>query len=205
MPGVDRRLGAFIIGPDYMEQFVIEGEQPLHGTVTPAGNKNAALPLLAACLLTSEPVVLHNVPSIQDVDAMRQIVGQLGATVEELEPHTWRLHTPRITAGGLSPEICRSIRASILVAGPMLARHGWIDLPLPGGDLIGRRRLDTHLVALEGLGATVRLEDSTFHMQAAERGLRGARVLLDECSVTATENAVMAAALAKGATEIPNA
>jgi UDP-N-acetylglucosamine 1-carboxyvinyltransferase len=186
-----------------MEQFVIEGEQPLHGTVTPAGNKNAALPLLAACLLTSEPVVLHNVPNIQDVDAMRQIVSQLGATVEELAPHTWRLHTPRITADGLNPELCRRIRASILVAGPMLARHGWIDLPLPGGDYIGRRRLDTHLVALEGLGATVRLEDATLHMQAD--GLRGGPVLLDECSVTATENAVMAAALAKGTTQIHNA
>src|SRR5258706_7329006 len=162
MPGVDRRLGAFIIGPDYMEQFVIEGEQPLHGTVTPAGNKNAALPLVAACLLTSEPVVLHNVPGIEDLRAMRQIVTQLGTTVEELAPHTWRLHTPRLTSDRLDPEICRRIRASILVARPMLARHGQVDLPLPGGDFLGRRRLDTHLVALEGLGATVRLEDSTF-------------------------------------------
>src|SRR5690349_754872 len=142
-----------------MEQFIIEGGQPLRGTVTPAGNKNAALPLLAACLLTTEPVVLRNVPRIQDVEAMRQIITQLGATVEELEPRTWRLHTPRITPEALSPDLCRRIRASILVAGPMLARHGWVDLPLPGGDNIGRRRLDTHLVALEGLGASVRLED----------------------------------------------
>jgi UDP-N-acetylglucosamine 1-carboxyvinyltransferase len=186
-----------------MEQFIIDGGQPLHGTVTPAGNKNAALPLVAACLLTSEPVVLHNVPGIEDLRAMRQIVTQLGTTVEELSPHSWRLHTPRVTSDRLDPEICRRIRASILVAGPMLARHGQIDLPLPGGDFLGRRRLDTHLVALEGLGATVRLEDSTFHMQAD--GLHGRPVLLDECSVTATENALMAATLAEGTTEIHNA
>jgi UDP-N-acetylglucosamine 1-carboxyvinyltransferase len=186
-----------------MEQFIIDGGQPLHGTVTPAGNKNAALPLLAACLLTSEPVVLHNVPAIQDLQAMRQIVTQLGATVEELAPHSWRLTTPRLSDEGVDPELCRRIRASILVAGPMLARHGRVDLPVPGGDFIGRRRLDTHLVALEGLGATVRLEDSTFHMQAGH--LRGRPILLDECSVTATENAVMAAVLAEGNTEIYNA
>ncbi len=186
-----------------MEQFIIEGGRPLHGTVTPAGNKNAALPLLAACLLTTEPVVLRNVPGIQDVEAMRQIITQLGATVEELAPGTWRLHTPRITPEALNPDLCRRIRASILVAGPMLARHGWVDLPLPGGDYIGRRRLDTHLLALEGLGATVRLEDSTFRMRADR--LRGQPILLDECSVTATENAVMAAVLAEGTTEIHNA
>ena len=149
-----------------MEQFIIDGGQPLRGSVTPAGNKNAALPLLAACLLTSEPVVLHNVPGIEDLRAMRQIVAQLGATVEELSPHSWRLHTPHVSSERLNPELCGRIRASILVAGPMLARHGQVDLPLPGGDFLGRRRLDTHLVALEGLGATVRLEDSTFHMQA---------------------------------------
>ena len=186
-----------------MDQFVIEGGHPLHGNVTPAGNKNAALPLLAACLLTSEPVVLHNIPGIQDVQAMRQIITQLGTTVEELAPHSWRLHTPRVSASGLSPELCRRIRASILVAGPMLARHGEIDLPLPGGDYIGRRRLDTHLLALEGLGASVRLDNSTFHMRASH--LRGRPLLLDECSVTATENALMAAVLAEGRTEIHNA
>ena len=186
-----------------MDQFVIEGGQPLRGTVTPSGNKNAALPLLAACLLTSEPVVLRNVPGIRDLEAMRQVVGQLGAQIDELEPHTWRIHTPRITAAGLDPELCRRIRASILVAGPMLARHGEVVLPLPGGDVIGRRRLDTHILALEALGATTRLEDSTFHMRAGR--LRGQPVLLDECSVTATENAVMAAVLADGVTEIHNA
>src|SRR6266404_2967840 len=107
-----------------MEQFIIDGGQPLHGTVTPAGNKNAALPLLAACLLTAEPVVLRNVPGIQDVDAMRQIICQLGATVEALAPGAWRVHTPWITPEALKPDLCRRIRASILVAGPVLARYG---------------------------------------------------------------------------------
>jgi UDP-N-acetylglucosamine 1-carboxyvinyltransferase len=186
-----------------MDQFIIEGGHPLHGTVTPAGNKNAALPLLAACLLTSQPVILHNVPDIRDVQVMRQIITQLGAQVEEIAPHSWRLHTPRLSPADLSPELCRRIRASILVAGPILARHGEINLPLPGGDVIGRRRLDTHLLALEGLGASVRLDDTEFHMQAD--GLRGRPLLLDECSVTATENAVMAAVLAEGTTEIRNA
>src|SRR5258708_21261504 len=103
-----------------MEQFIIDGGQPLRGSVTPAGNKNAALPLLAACLLTSEPVVLHNVPDIEDLRSMRQIVAQLGASVEELSPHSWRAHTPQVTGDRLSPELCRLIRPSILVAGPML-------------------------------------------------------------------------------------
>jgi UDP-N-acetylglucosamine 1-carboxyvinyltransferase len=186
-----------------MEQFIIEGGHPLHGTVTPAGNKNAALPLLAACLLTPEPVILRNVPGIRDVDTMRRIVTQLGAEVEELEPHTWRVRTPRLSDEGLSPDLCRRIRASMLVAGPMLARHGSIRLPMPGGDVIGRRRLDTHLLALESLGAQIRFVDSQFQMQAD--GLRGRPMLLDECSVTATENAVMAAVLAEGATTIHNA
>src|SRR5712692_8398998 len=131
-----------------MDQFMIEGGHPLRGTVTPAGNKNAALPLLAACLLSSQPVILRNVPGIRDVQAMREIITQLGAVVDELDPHTWRVHARQLSPAGLSAELCRRIRASILVAGPMLARHGQVRLPLPGGDVIGRRRLDTHLLAL---------------------------------------------------------
>jgi UDP-N-acetylglucosamine 1-carboxyvinyltransferase len=186
-----------------MEQFIIEGGHPLRGTVTPGGNKNAALPLLAACLLTPEPVILRNVPGIRDVDAMRQIITQLGAEVEALDAHTWRVRTPRLSDEGPSPDLCRRIRASMLVAGPMLARHGAIRLPMPGGDVIGRRRLDTHLLALEALGAKIEYVDSQFQMQAD--GLRGRPMLLDECSVTATENAVMAAVLAEGTTLIHNA
>ncbi len=186
-----------------MEQFIIEGGAPLTGVVRPAGNKNAALPLLAASLLTAEPIVLHNVPDIRDVHAMRDIVCELGMQVEPLGAHTWRLHTPRLSGQMPSPDLCRRIRASMLVAGPMLARHGEIQLPLPGGDVIGRRRLDTHLLALEGLGAKIDFENAHFHMQAD--GLRGAPLLLDESSVTATENAIMAAVTAQGVTVIRNA
>jgi len=186
-----------------MEQFVIEGGHPLHGTVTPAGNKNAALPLLAACLLTDEPVTLRNLPRIRDVDTMRELICDVGATVEELDPHAWRIHTPRLTKSALAHELCRRIRASMLLAGPMLARHGELELPLPGGDVIGRRRLDTHLLALEALGVKILYDNAQFRMQADR--LQGANMLLDESSVTATENAIMAAALARGTTVIRNA
>ncbi len=186
-----------------MEQFVIEGGHPLNGVVTPGGNKNAALPLLAACLLTSEPVILRNVPRIRDVSAMRELITQLGAQIEEIGEHTLRLHTPRLRSASPDPELCRRIRASMLVAGPALARFGEIELPPPGGDVIGRRRLDTHLIALEALGATVTYDNSHFRMQAD--GLRAANILFDEASVTATENAIMAAALADGVTRIHNA
>jgi UDP-N-acetylglucosamine 1-carboxyvinyltransferase len=187
-----------------MEQFVIEGGHPLKGTITPSGNKNAALPLLAACLLTSEPVTLRNVPGIRDVDTMRQLIYDLGARVDRLEPNTWCLHTPAVRKAKLDPELCRRIRASMLLAGPMLARHGEIELPPPGGDVIGRRRVDTHLLALEALGAEITYDEAEFAMRAG-RGLTGARVLLDEASVTGTENAIMAAVLARGTTILRNA
>jgi UDP-N-acetylglucosamine 1-carboxyvinyltransferase len=186
-----------------MEQFVIEGGHPLQGTVTPAGNKNAALPLLAACLLTDEPVTLRNLPRIRDVETMRQLICDVGATVEELDPHTWRIHTPRLSKTTLDRELCRRIRASMLLAGPMLARSGELVMPPPGGDVIGRRRLDTHLLALEALGAQITYDNAQFHMQTDR--LKGASLLLDESSVTATENAVMAAALAQGTTRLHNA
>lgn len=185
-----------------MDQFIIEGGQPLRGSVTPAGNKNAALPLLAACLLTSEPVILRNVPLIRDVETMCQLMSDLGASIQELEPHTLRIHAPRVSKVALDPELCRRIRASFLLAGPMLGRHGEIELPLPGGDVIGRRRLDTHLLALEALGAQVTY-NTGFHMRAKK--LVGGPILLDESSVTATENAIMAAVLASGMTVIRNA
>ena len=186
-----------------MDQFVIEGGYPLAGTVVPSGNKNAALPLLAACLLTAQPVILRNVPRIRDVETMRQLIGHLGAVVEELNPHTWRIHTQRLTRSELDSELCRRMRASMLLAGPVLARYGELTVPLPGGDIIGRRRLDTHLLALEGLGAQITYDNTQFHMRANK--LTGAQILLDECSVTATENAVMAAVLAHGTTAIHNA
>ena len=185
-----------------MEEFVIEGGVPLHGEVNPSGNKNAALPLLAACLLTEEPVVMRNVPQIRDVFAMRKLIESLGAVIEELDGHTWRITTRELAASHLDPDLCRRIRASILIAGPVLARAGGLKLPPPGGDIIGRRRLDTHILALRALGADITY-DRVFDIKTS--GLRGADILLDEASVTATENAVMAAVLAKGETHIRNA
>ncbi|GMV32708.1 MAG: UDP-N-acetylglucosamine 1-carboxyvinyltransferase [Chloroflexi bacterium CFX1] len=185
-----------------MEEFVIEGGLPLNGDVVPSGNKNAALPLLAACLLTDEPVTLRNVPQIRDVLVMRQLIESLGAVVEELDERVWRITTKELTASHLDPDLCRRIRASVLIAGPVLARAGGLKLPPPGGDVIGRRRLDTHILALRALGADISYE-RVFDIKTSR--LRGADILLDEASVTATENAVMAAVLAKGVTRIRNA
>ncbi|MBP6178882.1 MAG: UDP-N-acetylglucosamine 1-carboxyvinyltransferase [Anaerolineales bacterium] len=185
-----------------MEEFVIEGGIPLSGEVTPSGNKNAALPLLAACLLTDEPVILRNLPQIRDVLAMRKLIESLGAVIEDLDANSWRITTRELTASHLDPDLCRRIRASILIAGPVVARSGGVRLPPPGGDVIGRRRLDTHILALRALGAEV-VYDRVFEITSS--GLHGADMLLDEASVTATENAVMAAVLAKGETRIRNA
>lgn len=185
-----------------MEKFVIEGGAPLKGEVTPSGNKNAALPLLAACLLTDEPVVLKNIPQIQDVKVMRKLIESAGASVEELDATSWRVTSRTLEPGRLDPDLCRIIRASILVAGPLSARVGEFKLPTPGGDVIGRRRLDTHILSLRALGVDVQY-DRGFKFQAD--GLRGANILMDEASVTATENAIMAAVTAKGDTMIQNA
>jgi UDP-N-acetylglucosamine 1-carboxyvinyltransferase len=185
-----------------MEKFIIEGGVPLSGEVTPSGNKNAALPLLAACLLTDEPVILHNVPYIRDVQTMRALLESLGVSIQEVGDHTWRVQAAEVRPADLDPDICRRIRASILLAGPMSARTGELHLPPPGGDVIGRRRVDTHIIALKKLGAEVDY-DRSFHFQA--KGLHGADILLDEASVTATENAIMACVLAKGRSVIRNA
>ena len=185
-----------------MEKFVIEGDIPLSGEVTPSGNKNAALPILAACLLTDEPVILHNVPQIRDVIDMRTLLESLGVQTETLSDHSWRLTARDIRSADLDPDMCRRIRASILLAGPMLARTGGLQIPPPGGDVIGRRRLDTHLLALQALGAQVSYE-RTLKFQAS--ALVANDILLDEASVTATENVVMAAVTAKGKTTIRNA
>ncbi len=185
-----------------MEKFIIEGGIPLHGDVTPAGNKNAALPLLAACLLTDEPVTLHNVPQIRDVMDMRRLIESLGVGVEDLGNRSWRITAKTVRPADLDPDLTRRIRASILLAGPMTGRGGELKLPPPGGDVIGRRRLDTHILALQAMGAIVDY-DRSFHFRAS--GLHGADILLDEASVTGTENAVMAATLAKGTTILRNA
>jgi len=188
-----------------MPSFRIQGGVALTGEVTPSGNKNAALPLLTACLLTEEPVVFHNVPEIGDVQVMRRLLESLGVSIETLAPHTWRIQASQIHQADLDPDLCRSIRASILLAGPMLGREGSIHLPPPGGDVIGRRRVDTHLLALENLGAQVRYTEREFSMHVEDGHLQGADVLLDEASVTATENAIMAAVTARGTTVLRNA
>jgi UDP-N-acetylglucosamine 1-carboxyvinyltransferase len=186
-----------------VESFVIEGGVPLRGTVRPAGNKNAALPILAACLLTSDPVTLDNVPRIRDVEAMIELLSDIGADVEWLGPNRLRVWAAEISKTSLDAELCTRIRASILFAGPLLARFGTADIPPPGGDVIGRRRVDTHLMAFSGLGADVQANRS--YRLRAPQGLRGADLYLDEASVTGTENAVMAAVLAEGRTTISNA
>jgi UDP-N-acetylglucosamine 1-carboxyvinyltransferase len=185
-----------------MDKFVIEGGVPLNGEVTPAGNKNAALPLLAAALLTEEPIILRNIPQIQDMRVMRNLIESLGVQIEELDATAWCVTARDLRPADLNPDLCRRIRASILVAGPLAARIGEFKLPPPGGDVIGRRRLDTHILALRALGVDVKYERG-FSFQSS--GLRGADFLMDEASVTATENAIMAAVTAKGETVIRNA
>ncbi len=186
-----------------MSQYVIDGGHPIRGKIRASGNKNAALPCLAASLLTDESIVLKNVPAIEDVSVMLDIMRSLGSSVEWLpEEHTVRLQTRNIATADIAPEQARRIRASILLAGPLLARTGSVTLPPPGGDVIGRRRLDTHFLALTALGARFE-RDGSFHLAANK--LAGVDLFLDEASVTATENAVMAAVLAEGQTTIENA
>lgn len=187
-----------------MQTFRIEGGRPLHGEVTPSGNKNAALPLLAACLLTDQPIVLRNVPDIGDVRTMRRLLESLGVQFETLDVHTWRVQAGEVRRADLDPDICRKMRASILLAGPMTVRSGGVSLPPPGGDVIGRRRIDTHILALRALGAEVVYRGREFNFSASQR-LHGADLLLDEASVTATENAIMAAVTARGESVIRNA
>lgn len=184
------------------EQFIIEGGHPLQGEIVASGNKNAALPLLSACLLTDEPVTLENAPNIRDVRVMGELLQHLGASVEWLDEKTVRVHAQNVTAHEVDQELASKIRASTLLAGSMLGRHGRLNIAPPGGDVIGRRRLDTHILALEALGARITF-DGIFRMQTD--GLQGAPILMDEASVTATENAILAAALAKGTTIIRNA
>ncbi len=186
-----------------MESFCIEGGISLRGEITPSGNKNAALPLLCAAIMTDEPVILHNVPMIRDVLAMRKLISSLGVTFEDVDPHTWKIEAKNVEPSSLDPDLCRRVRASILLAGPMCARCGGMVLPPPGGDVIGRRRVDTHILALVKLGANA-FYDRQYHFEAKER-LKGCNILMDEASVTATENAIMAAVTAEGTTVLRNA
>jgi UDP-N-acetylglucosamine 1-carboxyvinyltransferase len=183
-------------------QFVVQGGHKLSGTIRPSGNKNAALPIICAALLTEHPVFLENVPRIRDVETLVELIASAGVDVEWTGQNTLRIHAKTVQSTKLDPVLCRKIRASILLAGPLLARCGHIELPPPGGDVIGRRRVDTHFLALERLGASFELNDS-FNLSTA--GLRGADVFLDEPSVTGTENAVSAAVAASGTTVLRNA
>jgi UDP-N-acetylglucosamine 1-carboxyvinyltransferase len=187
-----------------MEKLVIEGGVPLSGTVVPAGNKNAALPLLAACLLTEEELVLHNVPRIRDTEALIVLLEDLGVKVERSGGNTVALQADTVTKTQVDPDLAERIRASFLVAGPLLARFGEALLPPPGGDVIGRRRLDPHLDAFRALGADVEHERD-IRLRAPDGGLRACDFFMDEPSVMGTENALMAAALTPGSTIIRNA
>jgi UDP-N-acetylglucosamine 1-carboxyvinyltransferase len=184
------------------ECFVIEGGRPLQGRIQAAGNKNGALPILAACLLTSEPVLLHNVPRIVDVETMLELLNDIGADAEWTGPNDVRVHAAEVTKSELDQELCSRMRASFLLAGPLLARLGTVSAPPPGGDVIGRRRLDPHIHAFAELGAQIEI-GRRYEMRAGS--LRGRHIFLDEASVMATENALMAAALTPGETVIGNA
>jgi len=185
-----------------MSEYHINGGIPLNGTIKVSGNKNAALPCIAAALLTDEPVILRNIPEIEDVRVMLEVFTALGGEVEAPEPNVRKLHLQNIKSSEIPAEQAKKIRASILFAGPILARTGKAILPPPGGDVIGRRRLDTHFLVLTELGSKVKVgEKFTF----TAKSLAGADIFLDEASVTATENAIMAAVLAKGKTILTNA
>ncbi len=183
-------------------QFIVEGGQRLQGTIRPAGNKNAALPIVAAALLTDQPVHLRNVPRIRDIETLVDLVRTTGAQCEWTGPNDLTIEARELRAAELDPQLCARIRASILLAAPLLARCGEVTLAPPGGDVIGRRRLDTHFHVLQALGASYTLGDR-FRFEAAR--LVGADVFLDEPSVTATENALMAAVAAQGRTVLRNA
>ncbi len=182
--------------------YEIVGGRPIRGIITASGNKNAALPCIAATLLTDEPVILHNLPDIEDVQVMLDILSHLGSRVERIGNNSYRMTTLDIKTCEISREDSSKVRASILFAGPLLGRLREVILPPPGGDVIGRRRLDTHFLALSALGGRVET-NGVFHIKADS--LKGEDIFLDEASVTATENALMAAVLAEGETVLRNA
>ncbi len=182
-------------------QYIVEGGARLKGSIRPSGNKNAALPILAASLLSSNPVRLRNVPRIRDMETLVELVRSAGASVEWSGQNELEVHARDLSSGSLDPVLCARIRASILLAAPLLARCGQVSLPAPGGDVIGRRRLDTHFLALRELGAKTELRGS---YEMTVNRFKGADVFLDEPSVTATENALVAAAAAEGTTILRN-
>ena len=184
-----------------MARFIIHGGKRLSGTTVPSGNKNAVLPMLAACVLTDKPVTLENVPLIEDVHTMLELLAALGVEIA-VKDHTVTLCAKGLRRSKLDPVLCRKVRSSILLAGPMAARLGKVTLSPPGGDVIGRRRLDTHFQGLQALGIDV---EGGQNFVFRRKRFEGAAMVLDEASVTATENVLMAAVLARGVTTIHNA
>ena len=196
-----------------MSGFIVEGNHKLSGAIRIAGNKNEALPLIAAALLCRKPVVFENMPDIGDVQTMLALARSLGADVSKIVNGQCSLKAPSISTSSLPVELSSKIRGSILFASALLVRTGWAQIPQPGGDTIGRRRIDTHFLVFKALGATLKIKrtasktdslQTTFYLEA-KGGLTGATIYLDEASVTATENALIAAAGARGATQIQNA
>lgn len=185
-----------------MYEYHVEGGIPIKGTIQASGNKNAALPCIAAVLLTRDDVILRNVPEIEDTHVMIQILQSMGVTAEKLSEHVWKFNSSGLTGNTIPQDLGKKIRASILFAGPLIARCGKAVMLPPGGDVIGRRRLDSHFLALTELGARV-TTSGKFEFTANK--LVGTDIFLDEASVTATENALMAAVVAEGKTEITNA
>ena len=201
IPAVVWNISAFTFRGKTLAKFIINGGRPISGTFHPRGNKNAVLPMLASCLLTDEPVVLHNVPLINDVRVMLELLESIGVDVA-LDDHTVTLCAKSLKTTELDQELCAKVRTSILLAGPLTARHGGATIHPPGGDVIGRRRLDTHFYGLRSLGATISIDDA-YRFEAGP--LSAWKMVFDEASVTATENTLMAATLAEGVSTIYNA
>ncbi|MCR4790593.1 MAG: UDP-N-acetylglucosamine 1-carboxyvinyltransferase [Treponemataceae bacterium] len=184
-----------------MYEYHIEGGFPIKGTIRASGNKNAALPCIAAVLMTKEKVTLRNIPDIEDTGVMIRILESMGVKAENIAPNTWEFCASELTSYDVPADLAKKIRASILFAGPLLARCGKANLASPGGDVIGRRRIDTHILVLTELGARINTDG---HLTFSANKLVGSDIFLDEASVTATENAVMAASLAEGTTILTN-
>lgn len=182
-------------------QYIVEGGHRLSGVIEPSGNKNAALPIVAAALLSDQRIELQNVPRIRDIEVLVELIRSVGARAEWLDRNRLEIHAETLRPADLDPDLCARVRASILLAGPMLARCGAVTLPPPGGDVIGRRRVDTHFLALRELGAEITVNGA---YQFRADTLTGADVFLDEPSVTATENALCAAVCATGTTVLRN-
>lgn len=183
-----------------MSKYIIEGGTPLRGTISVTGCKNAAAPIMAAALLSDEPSTIHNIPDISDVHTLAEIINSLGATAKQIDRHTWQISGKGLSRHQIKPDLARRLRASILLVSPLLARLRQATFPHPGGCVIGKRPIDTHLEALKALGITINLDATNYHATASK--LRGASMFLDEVSVTATENALTLAILAPGETII---